>query len=299
MAEVKRTTLDDVRQALGRPAGPVAVEQTQFDGNQAALERLAAGGSRVEDLQDYALDLRYVEPLQPDLFQLAFPECLRAWRATLLGEGGDEAFVQEFHAALAGSRTWEGMLDSAARHAVLDFLRDALQDALERQEDLRIRGARSPAHRWIAYHASFGTVSPDVDRLWAAWWAMPTPGAAVAAFQFASCLLYPAAGNPVFLPRKPRRGGGPPHLWSYESVGFEERWRPENVDFLRRTLTADFVADRLCAASERLRGHPAADAAERILSDLPARRATLDARVRELPVRLERPSSMDVSDWEA
>ena len=62
-------TIADVARALGRVDPPVDVAQQQFDGNQKALERLAAGGDRIDDLYEYALDLLYVDDCSPTFFE--------------------------------------------------------------------------------------------------------------------------------------------------------------------------------------------------------------------------------------
>jgi hypothetical protein len=109
--------------------------------------------------------------------------------------------------------------------------------------------------------------------------------------------MYPKDENPVFFRWRPNRGGGPPSLWSYESLGFEERWLPENVEFLKRTLSMSYLKGKLEEAVARLKGAPEYDHAWAILSDFDGRVATITERLALLPERLATPSSPGILEW--
>ncbi len=116
---------------------------------------------------------------------------------------------------------------------------------------------------------------------------MHTIGRAVAALQYISCLMYPDKANPMFAPWTCRDGGGPPCLWHFEGHLYNHRWLEPNVAFLRGALTPSAVRGALSKAVERLSGEPEVSVAERLLSDLPTRAVTLEARCAELPRLLE------------
>ncbi len=47
---------------------------------------------------------------------------------------------------------------------------------------------------------AFALIFPELESLWRAWWRFETPGQAVAALQYRSCLLYQDRDNPIFAP---------------------------------------------------------------------------------------------------
>jgi hypothetical protein len=296
----KHFEYSDLILALGKPAPPPEVTELQFDNEQEALERLAKSDEtnvQFNDLEAYAFDLRYLgTKLQPDLFRYAFPLCLKGWSDYLKSgkEGG--AFVERFHMALTATPFWRSFLKEEEREAVYRFMGDAILGAIERERGLRFKGHRDPAgvgfsaYRWMSYLASYGTLSPDLPRVWGEWWSVGTPGAAISALQYASCLIYPEMENPVFFRWTPNRGGGPPCLWHYESQGFEERWLPENVEFLWKTLSFPYLQVKLGEAVRQLEGAEEFAQGEAILRDLEGRQATVKERSAILPERFATPS---------
>jgi hypothetical protein len=323
----RRSTYEDLIARFGVRQAPREVTQEQFDRDQESLERLARSDERtvqIGDLFEYALDLQYQE-LQPDLLRHALPLCLKVWRDSLILGDEHGGFAQQFHASLAATMQWKELLADHERDAVFEFMRDTLLTSLESQRGLRFEGRHKPApawpvvlwadpvvtadlsqsigrprqdpYFWTYYLASLGTFCDRIPSLWREWWSFHTPGAAVAALQYASCLMYPEDDNPVFTQWTSQGGGGPPSLWEYESLGFDERWLPENVEFLRLTLDPSYVKAKLEAAVARLVGEPEHEQACRILRDFDGRAAVVAERLRVLPDRLATPSAPGPLKW--
>jgi hypothetical protein len=95
--------------------------------------------------------------------------------------------------------------------------------------------------------------------------------------------MYPESGNPVFAPWTPDDGGGPPTLWEYGGHLYEDRWKPENVSFLERTLSVEYVLTKLTEATKRLANEPEHSAAYLLLDDFAGQLSVLQNRCSELP----------------
>jgi hypothetical protein len=162
-------------------------------------------------------------------------------------------------------------------------MRESILDEIDDQRGLAYQGMGARPYRWIYAMTTHGVVLPDVELLWADWWAATTVGRAVAVVQYASGLLYADDGNPVFAPWTRDGGGGPPWLWEFAGHLYSHRWLEANVEFLRRTLTASAVADVLQRAVKRLVDEPEYAMAARVLADVPTRSEMLAARCARLP----------------
>jgi hypothetical protein len=87
---------------------------------------------------------------------------------------------------------------------------------------------------------------------------------AIAVVQYISCLIYPENENPVFAPRTPNGGGGPPCLWGFEGHLYTHRWLEPNVTFLKKALNVPAVTEALSRAVDRLIDHSEHEPAERV-----------------------------------
>jgi hypothetical protein len=139
---------------------------------------------------------------------------------------------------------------------------------------------------------------PVIESLWQAWWRIETRGQAIALLQYTCSLIYDDAGNPLFKPWMPETGGGPPSLWETAGHIYDQGWLPENVEFLRSTLTADYVEDGVRRAVEKLRGDAPRDLLDRLVEDLPDQRPVLEWRVFALPEILSTRLDQFI-DWDA
>jgi hypothetical protein len=108
--------------------------------------------------------------------------------------------------------------------------------------------------------------------------------------------MYPDADNPMFAPRTPQQGGGPPLPWESRGFDFDECWLPVNVDFLRTTLTPEYARQSLLTACARLEGKDDSGNAQRMLADFDKARPRLELRIEELLYHLSHPLRESV-DW--
>lgn len=298
-----RTAFEKFRKAYGNPSAPKQIWEVQFDYDQKALKRLCSPVKKLPNISDlysyYLHDLNYVSELQPDLFAYLLPFCLQGWHEDLM-HGTAGGFVEQFHCALGRRPLLEMLLPLRQRSAVFAFLRDSLLESLEQTSGLRFQEEsvfRYRMYRRFSYLASYGVIVPDVEGLWREWWEMRSRGYTVAALQYASCLMYPTDANPVFAPWTPTEGGGPPCLWEYDSIGFEEHWLPVNVEFLARTLSVDYLHEKIALAVQRLEGEPEHEQAVRIQSDFAEWQWLAEARIPELIKYLATPSPVGILEW--
>jgi hypothetical protein len=295
-----------VRRAFGDPA-PLAAEgvwQKPFDYDTAHLHRLAVlapdAPAAPEDLVAYALDFKY-EQIQKDLFLHVLPFCLRAWHEDLTSPFGRyETFVDEFYPALLRGGVFDGVLNQREAAAVGDYMRDAILAQIDAQQTLSSKGSKAPVYAWFHALSTYGLLRPDMETLWSAWWSVGTVGRALAAAQYASCLIYDETANPVFDAWTREHGGGPPCLWHYRGHVLEERWRDPNLEMLERTLTPDGVRDVLDRSVARLTGHPLHDKVASIRFRLDARTETLANRCADVRRFLATPNEAEYSfQWTA
>lgn len=290
-------------QVLGVQTPPKAIAQLPFDGDDGHYHRLCAltPGERPRgtDLVDYALDLRHQAVLQEDLFRYLLPICLAAWREELFGDASYALFVETFYLALVRGRIFERMLDARATSAVAAHLREAILEVIDRERGLRFAARERRPHKWVRAVSTYGVLFPDLDVLWTSWWNIDSRGKALAVVQYASCLMYPESENPIFDPWTREEGGGPPTLWAYEGDLSDDCWKAENVDFLERTLTPDYLRAKLTDATTRLQGDPEHAWARRVREDFdsPTRLSIVARRCVELPRLFARPRIGSPLHW--
>jgi len=290
-----------VRRAFGdpQPLAAAAIWQKPFDYDTGHLLRLAElppdGDADPADLVAYALDFKY-EQIQKDLFLHLLPFCLRAWREDLTSPFGRyETFVDEFYPALLRGSVFDRVLSASEATAVGDFMRDAILERIDGQQALSFKGSKSDVYSWFHALSTYGLLRADVETIWSAWWSVDTVGRALAAAQYASCLIYDETANPVFDAWKREQGGGPPCLWHYRGHVLEESWRQPNLEMLARVLTPDGVRDVLDRAVARLAGHPLRDKVASIRFRLDARTQTLASRCADVQRFLATPNEAEYS----
>jgi hypothetical protein len=283
-----------------RASAPPAITQDAYDydrGHLHRLVRLERGTPAVAgDLWDYTQDVCYTE-VQSDLLAYLLPICLQAWHDDLRGTSGYGGFVEHFYPMLANRGVFETRLTPIQTAVVSAFMRQTILDEIDDQYGLSYAGINARPYRWIWALTTHGVLLPDVGDLWTAWWALATPGRAVAALQYVSALMYADDANPIFAPWTCKEGGGPPNLWEFGGHLYAHRWQEPNVAFLRRTLTVSAVHDLLERAVVRLGGKPEHKAASRVLAELPDRRQMLAARCGELPDLLAQTQGTDLLHW--
>jgi hypothetical protein len=283
-----RIDWDRARVIFNYPEPPREVWEQQFDYNQDDLRRIATTHWEDFDFDDlwyYHHDLAYVE-LQPDLFNYLFPVCLMDWHLTLQGNHGCSHGDSEFHYGVHLGKVFERMMTSKQRQQVYEFFRDSFLDRLDQERGFVYRGSQTPAYGWMARFNSVALIMPHISMLWDSWWSLDSAGQAVAALQYCSGLMYFDGENPFFEIWSRDDGGGGPYLWGNDARICDSCWLPQNVEYLQKTLTVDFVNARVEAAVERLREEPEFARAELMRRQLDDRQELIASRVKELPQHL-------------
>lgn len=293
-----RISAEQARAIFGYPAPPNHVSEHQFDGfddklralSQTPWDRITA-----DDLWYYLHDLAYVD-LQPDLFAYLFPACLDYWYASLTQNQAAAQGDAEFHHALAHGRILDTRVTPTQRDHILDYFHDGVLDRLDRERGFSAASVEAPAFAWMRRFNSLGLVTPLIGRLWTSWWRLESCGQAVAALMYASGLMYRRGANPIFplLPHSPV--SGVPPLWENDSYIFDHGWLPDNMDFLRRTLTVEYLGRQVAAAARRLAGEPEAEMATVLAHDYAHCAPVVELRIASLLALLAQPAPCTV-DW--
>lgn len=289
-----RVSLNQARAIFGNAPPPERVSERQFDWFEDELYTLARTPQdqiTPEQLWYYLHDLAYVD-LQPDLFAYLFPVCLTFWSSSLMRNQDCAQGDAEFHYALAHGRILEKMVTPEQRDRIFDFFHDGFLDRLDHERGFVGSSAQPPAYSWIWRFNSLGVVAPIIERIWTSWWSMTTPGQAVCALMYASGLMYPKGENPIF----PALPLGALPLWENDSSIFDSGWLPENLDFMWRTLTVDYLRQKVSEAARRLVTEPEAAMASRLEGDFERCRETVAARIDSLLLRLIDPPPCTV-EW--
>lgn len=292
-----RASLEDVTNVIGSKRAPTSITQEPFDHDPAHYRRLCMLQGEhpdVSDLVNYTLDMTYTE-LQPELLRYLTPILLAAWRRDLFegdaaGYGG---FVENFWPALLKGAALKQVFTEQERVVFTAYMRNSILDRMDVENSLQFSGMGASPYRWIQSLVSYGVLFSDVETLWDEWWQTKTPGHAIAAFQYASALLYETEKNTVFAPWTRDKGGGAPELWECGCHMFDVGWGEENLSFLKRTLSVDYFKKHLTNALDRFPVGTAKTIASRIVRDLPAQEALLALRVEELPKLLTDVSAVE------
>jgi hypothetical protein len=289
-----RASVHDVTRVIKSGGVPKQITQQPADCDPGHYQRLCnLGGSQPDaiDLVDYVLDMKYME-LQPELLRYLTPVLLTAWRQDLF-EGSTAkygGFVEQFWPALLEGSALTKVYSKVERNAFTAYLRNSILDRLDAEESLHFSGMEASPYDWVQALVSYGTLFPDVEILWTEWWQMKTPGHAVAAFQYASALMYDDTKNPVFDSWTPDKGGGPPALWDCGAMMFGVGWKKKNLAFLKGTLSVGYFEQKLQFAFRQIQNSVTRKIASGILDDFPGKRTRLELRIEQLPNLL-----MDVS----
>ena len=229
-----------------------------------------------------------------DLLYL-FPPILRIWEEELRNSEG--RFTQYFHEEICRTNFIERALSSDLREVVIGFMIRALSERIGSEHSLRVAG-KSTTHDWFGYFASFGVYSKAVDTLWNKLWTSTHPGHVIAILQYLSCLLY-EEDNPVFSPRTCIAGGGAPELWGFDSVGFDESWKAENLAYLEASLGSSSVREWLARISAIFPNQPIGELAKEFTGRLDANPAKVDLRCEALVLFLGTPSDVSSHSWKS
>lgn len=297
-----RADIAKLRRGLGSPKPPKDITQEPYERNPHHLRRLARGDWRTQlpksgDLFAYVEDISFVEVIQPNLFRYMLPVLLEMWRQDFTRENRDHGLIIDYlYGALARRRPVKKLLGDRAEQAAGAFMGSAILDWMDNEKQLDVSVSTASFCNWTGALASLGVIFPTVESLWEEWWRVETPGQAAALLEYVSELIY-ESNNPLFPVSMAETDFRPSFLWNALGFIHDQAWRPENVDFLRNTLTAGFVEDGVRRATEKLRGNAPDDLLDRLVQDLPDQRPILERRVAALPEILSRPLD-DFVEWD-
>jgi len=281
-------TSEELHRALGSLREPARISQEPLDYDPDHLHRLVhvaqtpGATPRAGDLYTYAEDLSFVHETQADLFVFLLPLCLEALSENLRGAtGAYEGFVNQFWVALNKRPGPLNLLSPSQFDAVDRYLRESILAAIDACRPLRNSGMGAGCYRWFYSLGSYATIFPTLNDLWLTWWSVSTEGRAIAVLQYLSCLMYENGSNPVFDAWTPKRGGGPPELWTDDMSVNEQPWHPVNVEFLRGALIAEELYAAIGRCVECLTD-PDRGIALQMQQDFAAQRVLLDLRIEQL-----------------
>lgn len=271
--------------ALGRPVPPGEIWEQAFDYDQAPLERIAREGRLGAAvlgpaLEEYCLDLRWVDTLQPDLLRHALPLLLEAWQSFLF-DGSHQDVALALHSALsARPNILATTLDAQSAEIVRDFMAESILSRISGTVQLRV-GSGSDIDRWLACLGSYGCIWPDAGRIFQEWGSTRYRGCSLSAVQYLSLLVYDDRENPVFADRVVA-GGALPVPWEYASNGVGEHWLTENLASFREAMTLEYVAKWLDRAHRSLAGQPEAELAALVAEDMALQPYLVEGRLMDL-----------------
>lgn len=295
--------IQTVVKAFGNPQAPAHITQEALDYDRGHYRRLCEAKETPNpvDLYSYADDLSCQDDLQTDLLLCLLPVCLRAWQQDLLSshESDYAGFVEQFSGAMAKRAGFRDILTSVQHDAVAGFMMDAILDKIDQERRLSFSGKHGTSpYSWIETIGTFGTVFPYISQLWREWWSVCTVGRACGVLQYASVLMYPGDKNPIFSPWTPGAGGGPPVLWETDGFIYDQSWLPQNIDFLRSTLTPSHVLESITNAAAVLRGEVDSSVPELMVSAWDEASVLVELRIEELAQYLSLPLG-EVRQWTA
>lgn len=288
--------------SIGSPLPPLSVSEKAFDYDQAPLlhlakRRLGATPADQYGLIDYALDLKYVLPLQKDLMLHCLPLCLETWQYCLIHKA-ESRFVEEFHSALAAK---PNVIRETAGDDVSQlffcFMKDSILASMNGKKYLFHEGQGAYSHIWIRHFASLGTFCNKIETIISEWKKLDTVGLAICFLKYLSVLIYEENNNPVFMPWTPKDGGGSPCLWEYDSTGFGERWSNRNIESLKRFLEWEELMRCSEALLNIMQNHKNYPIAQQVILDLKKNKNKIESRTGDLCEYLSLPSESGLWEW--
>ncbi len=105
---------------------------------------------------------------------------------------------------------------------------------------------------------------------------------------YASGLVYVKGENPIYGVWTPEYGGGGPYLTEIDSPLYDWSWRPDNLSFLRKTLSVGYLAQKLDEAATTLSDGSEAVLARRVADDARTRKDVIEIRIDDLLQNLAR-----------
>lgn len=265
------------------PKPPQEIWQEPFDhdpGHYSRLCDLSQKPSNI-DLYDYILDYTYME-IQPDLLRFLLPRIAKEIGESLLND--TEGYAQEsFFEAITKRPLSPEYITQDQFEAMAHYFASVLLLRMGKEDKLHHVGYKSSPYQWFEFFNDYTMAFPYLDYLWERWWSLPNEPLAICLVQYVSCLLYDERENPVFAPRTPEKGGGPPTGFWYEwGIIYDEIPHPENLLFLKSVLSVEYVHQKLIEASEKISDPENSRILEQILNEFSFQSIVLEEHIKKI-----------------
>lgn len=287
-AELSRIFREEVPRPARVEGDPWGLDATTED-----ILRLIEADPDSLGADDFSGYLGYCTTGGDEDLRFLFPPVLRIWASAL--HERQSWFTQYFHEEVCRTDFVERALGRRLRAAACEFMVSALSDRIGSETSLSVKGM-STSHDWFGYVASFGVFTTAIPVLWSRIWESEREGHAVALLQYLSCLIYEES-NPIFAPWTCNKGGGPPELWGFDSIGFGESWKPGNLDFMSTALTSGHIGAWLERTSKLHPVSPISEFCGFFLDELAGTADAVDERIGLLLLALRTPSGADLVTW--
>ena len=290
-------TSERSRQIFNNPSSPKIIWEKQFDGFNKELTQISKKNWKDitdDDLWYYLLDLAYVD-LQPELFNYLFPVCLNFWYKTLMNNDSANQGDAGFHYSLHQGKILKSMVTQKQKQEIYKYFHDGFLDRIEQERGFIYSGSSTPAYAWISRFNSLGYIIP-INTIWTNWWKIDSLGKAVSALMYASGLIYVKGENPIFSKWTPFKGGGGPYLTESDADIYDSAWLKENIDFLKQTLSVEYIQKKVQLAATLLAEEDESEMANKIANDVLNNSDIITIKIEDLIKNLSRISLEDTWD---
>lgn len=275
------TVREHCRQIFGNPNPPTHVWEKEFDYNDEELQKLAVRDWREINEHDlymyYALNLRYVETLQQELFDYLFPICLASWHELIM-QDKECALEDEMYKAFNRGYIWNEMMNRQQGDAVKEFVLNTLIEKinLERERVHTAFDLQMTVMRWLYALSNLGATRVSMEPMWQTLWELDHANKAAAALKFVSSFVYQEEGD------------------SFSLYDPYENWSEENVQFLEKNLTVGFILMKTAQLATYLKDMPEGGFAARVSPDAHQNQDVVKTKIEELIANLMSTVSNDV-----
>lgn len=281
---------EKILDAFEYPKPPQDIWQKPFDHDPRHYARLCDVSQKPTciDICDYILDYTYME-VQPDLLFFLLPRISKTLGETLLNDTEGYAGAEEgFFEAIKKRPLCPEYITQVQFEAMAHYFASVLLLKMGRENELYHVGSGSSPYRWFSYFNDFTMAFPYLDYVWERWWSLPNEPLTICMVQYASCLLYDIRENPVFAPRTPEKGGGPPEgFWHKQGLIYDPIPHPKNLLFLKSVLSVEYVHQKLIEASEKVSDPENSRIIKQILNEFSFQSIVLEERIKKISDNVE------------
>ncbi len=250
-----RPFVQEIVQIFGDPTPPAKITEKQFDYWQKGLEDLVAKKwHEIESLSYYLMDLKYVDPLQADLFDYLFPVCLITWRDGIEQRKNLPHGECDFYSAVDRGNIYHRMLSPKMRKQVFDWMVRVFMWGVStiRSEECEAIGLRNDNLHY--FHWTFNAIgesTPITGDILRELSRVTNPGIARYWLTFASGLCWDEQKVPWISPWTPDLGGGGVYLLESNAEIFEHGFLESNLAAYSEFLTRERIKTLLEQADEQ------------------------------------------------